>query len=132
MDSLASAVAAVTAYLDEATTEQLAMSAAAGLVGLYLFPSLLPLLLFAGGVAGLVYAFAVAPVATGFATLGALIVSILVYAAYAAWVFGEWERHFAGVRLTRRATACPSNQQLPDIRSLETNKAHILENAKCE
>ena len=104
---------AVTA-LNEATTEQLAIASFVGLIGLYVLLSKLFFPVFIATVAiGYAYAFYVAPTAAAFSLMAVLI----VYGSYARWVFGEWETAFAGHRLTRRNEACPSNSQLPDIKT---------------
>ena len=104
---------AITA-LNEATTEQLAIASFVGLVGIYVLLSKFFFPVFIATITtGYAYSFYVAPTATAFS----LVVILSVYGRYAYWVFGEWEKAFAGHRLNRRNEACPSNQQLPDIKT---------------
>lgn len=56
--------------------------------------------------------------------------AVALYAVYAAWVFSVWSKAFAGHRLNRGEKGCPSNYQLPPIKSLDENKERILENSK--
>ena len=110
------AVAATKAF-NEATTEELAMVSVAGLAGLYTIIILSSFITLTIVVAALVvtvttYVFWIIPIVAAMSTLAVA----GMYLLYVKWVFREWEKAFAGHRLTRRGESCPSNQQLPDIK----------------
>lgn len=101
----------------------------AGLIGLYIILSsfITPIIVVVvATLVGITYIFWVIPIV---AAVSALLVAGM-YLLYVKWVFHEWEKAFTGHRMTRRGESCPSNQQLPDVKSLKQNKARILENAK--
>ena len=115
MDFLTPYAAAATKAFNEATTEQLAMAAVAGLIGLYtiiILSSFITPIIVVAALVGTTYVFWFIPIV---ATVSALLVAGM-YLLYVKWVFHEWEKAFTGHRLTRRGESCPSNQQLPDIK----------------
>lgn len=112
--------AAIAAY-DTASTTQLALTIVACLVSVCLLLGVDIFVLAA--IAFIGYAYYVATAAAAIASL----IFVFVYIAYTYWVFTEWEKAFAGHRLTRRNEACPSNQQMPDVKSFHQNKDHIIE-----
>ena len=99
--------------VDKATTQQLAAVSIAGLVGLYLIISNAFVIVVASVVIGFVCMLYAVPTVTAFSLLAMLI----TYGFYAFWVFKEWEKAFAGHRLNRRNESCPSNAELPDIKT---------------
>ena len=113
IDSLQSYMDKVITSVDEATTNQLAVGALAGLVGLYLIISNVFTIVVATVTVGFVYMLYAAPAVTAFSLLAMLI----AYGLFTVWVFKEWEQAFAGQRLNRRNESCPSNAELPDIKA---------------
>ena len=99
--------------VDKATTQQLAVGSIAGLVGLYLIISNAFVIVVATVMIGFICMLYAAPTVTAFSLLAMLI----TYGFYAFWVFEEWEKAFAGHRLNRRNESCPSNAELPDIKT---------------
>lgn len=65
-----------------------------------------------------------------FQTLLTILALGFFYGLYTIYAFTHWSKHFAGQRVTRGNKNCPSNRELPDIKSLEFNKHRILENSK--
>lgn len=116
MDFISFLASTAAAAIDNATPTELALASLVGAVGLYTLVSSIYVTLALTLAGGIGYAFWVLPSTTFFYSLILTIVVIMVYIMYAAWVFSQWEEAFSGHRLQRGAEACPSNQQLPDIK----------------
>ena len=99
--------------VDKATTQQLAAVSIAGLVGLYLIISNAFVIVVASVVIGFVCMLYAVPTVTAFSLLAMLI----TYGFYAFWLLRELEKAFAGQRLNRHHESCPSNAELPDIKT---------------
>ena len=111
MHALTSYTIAANAFLSEADTKQIAFYSVVGFVGnlyLYFFHFIINCLIFSIAAIFIANALWVMPT-------GTILLAALPYLLYARWVFREWEKAFAGQRLTRRASDCKSNKQLPNI-----------------
>ena len=105
-------VASVIRFYDDAPAPAIAATAIFVLLNLFYFaPGVIFYMVVTSIVASIGAGLYLAPMVTACVLLGFAV----VYGMYARWVFHEWEKSFSGHRLTRRAEACASNKEMPDV-----------------
>jgi len=114
------------AAFSDATTQDLAIATVAVFAVLYVLSFFFFPIVVSCTAVGIAYSYWVAPAPAVISTLAI----VAGYCFYAWQVFHQWEDAFAGHRLTRGNEASPSHMKMPDIRSMETNKNDILDNAR--
>lgn len=106
--------------------QQLIATAVCGIIALYLLSNFIFPILVCTFLVGAIVAFYFVPTIA----LVSVLALASIYVLYVKWVFHEWEKAFAGHRLSRRNEASPSNKQMPDVKQAKANKAHIKDNSR--
>jgi len=105
--------ASSSSFEPDTNMEAMALSVA-GLIGMYIIVDFFPVPVIASTfLAGMAYAFSLAPTAVTYSSISA---GVMSYMYYVCWVFVQWHKEFAGHRLTRNAKGCPSNQEMPGVK----------------